>query len=53
MLPRGRQRMSVATTPNGTVTIPPDEGQMLYVLGDPAMGEGEVVEVPAPAQPVQ
>jgi streptogramin lyase len=51
MLPRGRQRMNVATAPNGTVTITPDEGQMLYVLGDPAMGE--VVEVPAPAQPVQ
>jgi hypothetical protein len=49
LLPQ-RQKMSVATAPDGTVTITPDNGNQLLVLGDPAMGEVDVVEVPAPAE---
>jgi hypothetical protein len=47
-----QQRMSVATAPDGTVTITPDAGNELLVFGDPAMGEVEVVEV-RPAEPVE
>jgi hypothetical protein len=38
-----RQKMNVATSPDGTVTITPDEGNQLLVLGDPAMGEVDIV----------
>jgi len=44
--------MNVATDPNGIVTLTPDAGHSLLVLGNPAEGLVEVVEI-MPPEPVQ